>query len=49
MALLEGESSGHPLCVRRGEDHWRRLLGREGTEVAVYEADGRVEGYLLYE
>lgn len=39
----------HPLCVRRGEAHWRTLLGREGTEAAVYEADGRVEGYLLYE
>jgi predicted acetyltransferase len=24
-------------------------LGRENTEAAVYEADGRVEGYLLYE
>lgn len=49
MALLEGESLRHPLCVRRGEAHWRTLLGREGTEAAVYEADGRVEGYLLYE
>ena len=23
MALLEGESSRHPLCVRRSEAHWR--------------------------
>ncbi|MCA1716244.1 MAG: GNAT family N-acetyltransferase [Actinobacteria bacterium] len=48
MALLEGEASRHPLCVRRGEAYWRTLLEREGTEAAVYEADGRVEGYLLY-
>ena len=48
MALLEGEASRHPLCVRRGEAYWRALLSREGTEVAVYEADGRVEGYVLY-
>jgi predicted acetyltransferase len=48
VALLEGEASKHPLCVRRGEAYWRALLSREGTEAAVYEADGRVEGYLLY-
>lgn len=47
-ALLEGEASRHPLCVRRGEAYWRTLLEREGTEAAVYEADGRVEGYALY-
>lgn len=48
MALLEGEASRHPLCVRREEAHWRTLLEREGTEAAVYEEDGRVEGYALY-
>ncbi len=48
MALLEGEASRHPLCVRRGEAHWQASLEREGTEAAVYEEDGRVEGYLLY-
>ncbi len=48
MALLEGEASRHLLCVRRGEAHWRTLLEREGTEAAVYEANGRVEGYALY-
>jgi predicted acetyltransferase len=48
MALLEGEASKHPLCVRRGEAYWRTLLSREGMEAAVYEADGRVESYLLY-
>jgi len=46
--LLEGEASRHPLCVRRGEAYWRTLLEREGTEAAVYEADGRVKAYLLY-
>jgi hypothetical protein len=48
VTLLDGEASRHPLCVRRGEAYWRELLSREGTEAAVYEADGRVEGYLLY-
>jgi len=48
MALLEGEASRHPLCVRRGEAHWQASLEREGTEAAVYEEDGRVEGYLLW-
>ncbi len=48
VSLLEGEASRHPLCVRRREAYWRALLSREGTEAAVYEADGRVEGYLLY-
>jgi predicted acetyltransferase len=48
MALLEGEASRHPLCVRRGEAHWRTLLKRKGTEAAVYEEDGWVDGYLLY-
>ena len=49
VTLLEGESSRHPLCVRRGEARWRTLMNREGTEAAIYEVDGRVEGYLLYE
>ncbi len=48
MALLEGEASKHPLCVRRSEGWWWRLLVRGDMEVAVYEADGRVEGYVLY-
>jgi predicted acetyltransferase len=49
VALLEREASRHTLCVRRREDHWRALLGREGTEAVIYEADGQAEGYLLYE
>lgn len=48
VALLKGEASRHPLCVRRREVYWRTLLGREGTEAAIYEADGQVEGFLLY-
>ncbi len=48
MALLEKEASGYPLCVRRGESCWRRALEREDTEVALYEAEGSVEGYALY-
>lgn len=48
MTLLEEEASKHPLSVRRGEGWWRRLLDKEGTEVAVYEADEQVEGYVLY-
>ena len=48
VALLEGEASGHPVCVRRGEGWWRQLLAREDTEVAVYETDGQVDGYVLY-
>ncbi len=48
MVLLEGEASRHPLSVRRSEGWWRRLLVRGGTEVAVHEADGQVEGYVLY-
>ncbi len=48
MALLEEEASKYPLCVRRGESCWRRALEREGTEVAVYETEGSVEGYVLY-
>jgi predicted acetyltransferase len=47
--LLEGESSRRPLCVRRGVAHWRKLLGREDTKAAIYEAEERVEGYSLYE
>lgn len=48
MALLEGEASRHPLCVRRREDDWRQTLERERREVAVYD-DGAVSGYLLYD
>jgi len=51
--LLEKEAVRHPLCVRRGERRWRQTLegagsNVEGTQAAVCEKDGRVEGYLLY-
>jgi predicted acetyltransferase len=49
MALLEEEAAGHPCCVRRGEGRWRQYLDREDREAAVYEGEGGVEGYLLYE
>ncbi|MBA2443256.1 MAG: GNAT family N-acetyltransferase [Rubrobacter sp.] len=49
--LNEAEAARHPICVRRGEGHWRQfesLDGSEGRETAVYSRDGVVEGYLLY-
>ncbi|HJQ28256.1 MAG TPA: GNAT family N-acetyltransferase [Rubrobacter sp.] len=49
MALLEAEASEHNLCVRRSEGHWKTTLAEKDTEVAVYERDGAVEGYVLYE
>jgi predicted acetyltransferase len=48
MRLLEGEGSRHPLFVSRGEGRWRQIFARGEQEVAVYDAQGRVEGYLLY-
>ena len=48
MSILEGEARRHPLCVRRGEGHWRSSLSEKDREAAVYEREGDVEGYLLY-
>ncbi len=48
MALLEEEARRHPLCVRRSEGHWRSNDVRKNREIAVYERDGDVEGYILY-
>ncbi len=48
MTLLEGEGSRHPLFVHRGEGRWRQIFARGEQEAAVYDAQGRVEGYLLY-
>jgi predicted acetyltransferase len=48
MALLEGEASRHPLFVLRGEGRWRQIFARGEQEVAIYDAEGRVEGYVLY-
>lgn len=48
MTLLEEEGSRHHLFVRRDEGRWRQIFARGEQEVAVYDAQGRVEGYLLY-
>jgi predicted acetyltransferase len=48
MELFEGEAVGHSCCVRRGDGRWREVLAREGWEAAVYEREGRLEGYVLY-
>jgi predicted acetyltransferase len=48
MTLLEGEASWHPLFVRRGEGRWRQIFTRGEQEAAVYDVEGRLEGYLLY-
>src|SRR5918997_2255851 len=48
MVLLEEEASRYPCCVRRGEGRWREVLAREDWGAAVYEREGRLEGYILY-
>src|ERR687894_1918041 len=48
MALYTGEAKEHRLCVRRSEGHWKKCLSEKDTDVAVYERDGDVEGYILY-
>ena len=48
MALLEAEAREHPLCVRRSEGHWKSTLSEKDREVAVYDRDDEVEGYILY-
>jgi predicted acetyltransferase len=49
MALLEEEASEHPCCVRRGEGRWREYLGRDKEEAVVYEGEGGIEGYVIYQ
>jgi predicted acetyltransferase len=48
VRLLEGEAARLSCCVRRSEDRWQNLLGRKNWRVAVYEREGRPEGYILY-
>src|SRR5919107_4153720 len=48
MTLLEEEASTHPLFVCRGKGRWQQIFARGEQEAAVYDAQGRVEGYLLY-
>jgi len=48
MALYEAEAKGHALSVRRSEEHWKSNEVRKDRDIAVYERDGEVEGYILY-
>src|SRR3712207_4329963 len=48
MDLYEAEAKGHILSVRRSEGHWKTSLSKKDVDVAVYERDGDVEGYILY-
>ena len=48
MGLLEEEAARRSCCVRRSEGWWRYVMGRKDWEAAVYEAEGRLEGYILY-
>lgn len=46
--IFESGTRHYNLCVRRNEARWRQFLGREEQEVAVYEREGSVEGYAIY-
>jgi predicted acetyltransferase len=48
MEILEEEAAKHSCCVRRSEGRWREVLARKDWEAAVYEREGRLEGYILY-
>jgi predicted acetyltransferase len=48
MSLYEAEARRHTLSVRRSEGHWRSDEVRKNKDIAVYERDGAVEGYVLY-
>lgn len=48
MVLYEAEAKGHALSVRRSEGHWKSAEVRRDRDIAVYERDGEVEGYILY-
>jgi predicted acetyltransferase len=48
MDLYEAEAKGHTLSVRRSEGHWKTSLSKKDADVAVYDRDGDVEGYILY-
>lgn len=49
MELFEQKAKLHSCCVRRPGKAWRRqgLFGKE-DQIAVYERDGEIEGYLIY-
>jgi len=46
--LLEDEAARRSCCVRRSEGRWRDVLARKDCGAAVYEAEGRMDGYILY-
>jgi predicted acetyltransferase len=46
--LLEDEAARRLCCVRRSEGRWRDVLARKDCGAAVYEAEGRMHGYILY-
>lgn len=48
MDLYTAEAKRHTLSVRRSEAHWKKSLADKDKDVAVYEGDGDVEGYILY-
>jgi len=48
MALYDAEAKEHALSVRRSEEYWKSNEVRRDREIAVYERDGVVEGYILY-
>ena len=48
MELYEEEARRHTLSVLRSEAHWRSEEVRKDRDIAVYERDGGVEGYILY-
>jgi predicted acetyltransferase len=48
MDLYEAEARRHTLSVRRSEGHWKSDGVRKDKDIAVYERDGAVEGYILY-
>jgi predicted acetyltransferase len=48
MELYRAEARRHALSVLRSEGHWRSEEVRKNRDIAVYERDGEVEGYILY-
>jgi predicted acetyltransferase len=48
MTLYEAEAKRHRLSVLRSDKYWRSDEIRKNRDTAVYERDGRVEGYILY-
>ena len=48
MTLYEAEAQEHDLSVSRSEVRWRSVVSEKNRDVAVYERDGRTEGYVIY-